>query len=147
MRPIKTYKDFLNESSGFENDKKFWDLLTKEEQALIMKDFGYDVAPSKKPYDSLHTEFYNELRDYLIGINYDKKHIGKNPQESEHPYFSGLSSSTKEKKKGQMKKQAEMDDDDPEAYKEMPGDKKGKKSMKTSKHTLKYREMFSDKKK
>ena len=46
-----------------------------------------------------------------------------------------------------MKKQAEMEDDDQDAYKEMPGDKKSKKNLKTSKHTLKYHEMFGDKKK
>jgi hypothetical protein len=84
MKNIQTFEEFvnesINESNGFENDKKFWDSLTQEEQALIMKDFGYDAAPSKKSYDGLHTEFYKELRDYLIGIKYDKKSLGKNPQ-------------------------------------------------------------------
>jgi len=69
-----------NESTGFENDKKFWNSLTHEEQVLIMKDFGYGAAPSKKSYDGLHTEFYEELRNYLISIKYDKKFLGKNPQ-------------------------------------------------------------------
>lgn len=59
-------------------------------------------------------------------------------------YFKGLSKSTIEKKKAQMKKQAEMEDDDPSAYKEMPGDEKGKKMLKKSKHTEKYEEMFED---
>lgn len=40
----------------------------------------------------------------------------------ESGYFTGLSPSTIEKKKAQMKKQAAMDDDDPSAYKKMPGD-------------------------
>lgn len=57
-------------------------------------------------------------------------------------YFKGLSKSTSDKKKKQMKKQAAMADDDPEAYKEMPGDKEGKKTQKTSKHTKKYHKMF-----
>lgn len=73
--------------------------------------------------------------------------VKENLEEAEHGYFTGLSDSTKEKKKAQMKKQAEMEDDDQDAYKEMPGDKKGKKNLKTSKHTLKYHEMFGDKKK
>lgn len=61
-------------------------------------------------------------------------------------YFSGISKSTADKKKAQMKKQAKMDDDDPDAYKELPGDKKGKKMLKTSKHTKKYHELYGDKK-
>lgn len=59
-------------------------------------------------------------------------------------YFSGLSKSTIQKKKAQMKKQAKMRDDDPSAYKEMPGDAEGKKRQKTSKHTKKYHEMFGE---
>jgi hypothetical protein len=59
-------------------------------------------------------------------------------------YFSGVSKSTASKKKAQMKKQADMDDDDPNAYKEMPGDKKGKKNQKTSKHTKKYHELYNE---
>jgi len=59
-------------------------------------------------------------------------------------YFKGISKSTEDKKKAQMKKQADMDDDDPNAYKEMPGDTKGKKLQKTSKHTKKYHEMFGE---
>ena len=59
-------------------------------------------------------------------------------------YFKGISKSTEDKKKAQMTKQAAMDDDDPNAYKEMPGDTKGKKLLKASKHTKKYHEMFGE---
>jgi hypothetical protein len=62
-------------------------------------------------------------------------------------YFTGLSKSTIAKKKAQMKKQAAMADNDPEAYKDMPGDTKGKKSQRVSKHTKKYHQMFSKKEK
>lgn len=57
-------------------------------------------------------------------------------------YYANLSKSTIDKKKAQMKKQASMDDDDPEAYKELPGDTKGKENLKTSKHTKKYHELY-----
>lgn len=60
-------------------------------------------------------------------------------------YFSDIAKSTASKKKSQMKRQAEMDDNDPAAYKEMPGDTKGKKYSKPSKHTKKYHELFGDK--
>lgn len=59
-------------------------------------------------------------------------------------YFAGISKSTEMKKKAQMAKQATMDDDDPNAYKEMPGDTKGKKQLKTSTHTKKYHELFGE---
>ena len=59
-----------------------------------------------------------------------------------HPYFKGVSDSTADKKKAQMKKQADKADDDPTAYKELPGDKKGKKLLKTSQHTKKYQELY-----
>jgi hypothetical protein len=59
-------------------------------------------------------------------------------------YFAGISKSTADKKKAQMKKQANMPDDNPEAYKEMPGDTKGKKNLKLSQHTKKYRELYGD---
>lgn len=60
-------------------------------------------------------------------------------------YFAGISKSTADKKKAQMKKQADMADDDPAAYKEMPGDVKGKNQLKTSQHTKKYQDLYGDK--
>lgn len=68
----------------------------------------------------------------------------KRVNEEIEAYFKGLSKSTITKKKAQMKKQAKMSDSDPRAYKEMPGDKKGKKFMKTSSHTKKYHELYGD---
>ena len=53
-----------------------------------------------------------------------------------------MGDSTASRKKSQIKKQAKMNDDDPEAYKELPGDTKGKKKLKTSKHTLNYQEKY-----
>jgi len=62
-------------------------------------------------------------------------------------YFKGISKSTSDKKKTQMTKQASMPDDDPDAYKEMPGDTKGKGLLKTSKHTKSYHEIYGKDKK
>jgi hypothetical protein len=62
-------------------------------------------------------------------------------------YFKGVSKSTADKKQAAMNKQAAMDDDDPDAYKEMPGDTKGKKDLKTSKHTKSYHEIYGKKEK
>lgn len=57
-------------------------------------------------------------------------------------YHAGLATSTKEKRDAQFKKQAKMDDDNPEAYKPAPGDKSA--NTKPSKHTLKYKELFGE---
>jgi len=63
-------------------------------------------------------------------------------EEEEDAYFRGIGKGTINKKKSQMKKQAAMDDDDPAAYRELPGDTKGKKSLKTSQHTKAYHELY-----
>jgi hypothetical protein len=65
-------------------------------------------------------------------------------EEFKHKYYKNLSKSTIEAKKRMMKKQAEMDDSDPTAYKELPGDDKGKRFLRKSKHTKRFEEMFGD---
>ena len=57
-------------------------------------------------------------------------------------YASGLSKSTNAKRAAQFKKQAKMDDDNPNAYKPAPGDATAK--TKTSKHTKKFKDMFGE---
>lgn len=61
-------------------------------------------------------------------------------------YHKGLSDDEIEDKEDQMKKQAKMDDDDPEAYKEMPGDKEAREKgkVKTSKHVKSYHDLYGD---
>lgn len=57
-------------------------------------------------------------------------------------YYKGISKSTADKKKSLMKNQSKLDDDDPDAYKELPGDTKGKKLLKKSKHTKDYETLY-----
>ena len=57
-------------------------------------------------------------------------------------YHTGLSKSTADKRKAQFKKQAKMDDDNPNAYKPAPGDKRSK--TKPSQHTKKFADMFGE---
>ena len=59
-------------------------------------------------------------------------------------YYKGISTSTARQKVDQMKKQSQMSDDDPDAYKEMPGDTKGKKLLKKSKHTKAFDDLYAD---
>ena len=62
------------------------------------------------------------------------------------PYMRDLDDEEKEDKEEQMKDQAEMDDNDPEAYKEMPGDEEAREKgeVKTSKHTKAYDKIYGD---
>ena len=62
------------------------------------------------------------------------------------PYHRGLDDEDVEDKEDQIKKQADMDDGDPDAYKEMPGDKAARKNgeVKTSKATKRYSELYGD---
>ena len=61
-------------------------------------------------------------------------------------YHRGLSDDEIEDKEDQIKKQAKMDDDDPEAYKEMPGDKEAREKgeVKKSKHTKSYDKLYGE---
>jgi len=61
-------------------------------------------------------------------------------------YHRGLSDDEVEDKEDQIKKQAKMDDDDPDAYKEMPGDKEAREKgeVKKSKHTKSYDKLYGD---
>lgn len=62
-----------------------------------------------------------------------------------HGYFKGVSTSTARKKAAQMKDQSNLADNDPSAYEPLPGDTKGKKLLKTSKHTKNYEELYGSK--
>ena len=71
--------------------------------------------------------FINDLEEYL---------------DENVKYHAGLSKSTKDKRKAQFKKQAKMDDDNPDAYKPAPGDARAK--TKPSKYTKKFKDMFGE---
>ena len=59
-------------------------------------------------------------------------------------YHSGLSKSTKAKRDAHFKKGAEMDDNNPAAYKPAPGDADAK--TKESKYTKKFKQMYGEEK-
>ena len=66
-----------------------------------------------------------------------KKILEDNPN-----YFKGLSKDEKEERKRVFDKRSKMDDDDPDAYKDVRTDK-GEKT-KTSSHTKKFKQMFGE---
>lgn len=63
-------------------------------------------------------------------------------------YHRGLDDDEVEDKEDQIKKQAKMDDDDPDAYEEMPGDKEARENgeVKTSKATKAYNKLYKENK-
>lgn len=63
-------------------------------------------------------------------------------EDMQKKYGKGLAKSTNDKRSAQFKKQAKMDDDDPEAYKPAPGDKEAE--TKPSKHTKKFKQMYGE---
>lgn len=62
--------------------------------------------------------------------------------EENNSYHSGLSKSTKDKRKAHFSKGAKMDDDNPAAYKPAPGDARAE--TKPSQHTDKFKKMFGE---
>lgn len=71
------------------------------------------------------------------------KEIGKRKGTQPARYHKGLSKAQKIARDRQFKKQSEMDDDDPKAYKPAPGDKTTQ--TKPSKYTKAYNKMFDEK--
>ena len=83
------------------------------------------------------------MAGYRIAIDL---RLAENKKPGPDPYHTGLDDEDVEDKEDQIKKQAEMDVDDPDAYKEMPGDKEAREKgeVKTSKHVKSYHELYGD---
>jgi ankyrin repeat protein len=100
-------------------------------------------SPKTSPKGGADSDVAKQIikNGHTDGLKFFKKKVN---EESEHKYYKGLSQATIEKKKKMMKKQADMPDDDPNAYKELPGDTKGKSRLKISKHIKRFEEMYGD---
>jgi hypothetical protein len=84
------------------------------------------------------------IQSFLLFLTEGKEEKDFEDKIKGHGYFKGISTSTARKKSAQMKDQAELPDNDPDAYKELPGDTKGKKLLKPSKHTKSYHDLYGD---
>ena len=67
--------------------------------------------------------------------------------QTQQAYYKDLPKSTAQKKKSQAAKQADMANDDPDAYEELPGDKKAQRQgkVKTSEYTKAYHKKYGKK--
>jgi hypothetical protein len=128
MNHIKSFTSYTNES------------LTEG----LMVDL-HQLAKEAKSAKDFIDRFFAEHGD-KVKRNRDSEEWVKNlyADTVKEDYFAGISKSTAAKKKTQMTKQAKMSDDDPAAYKELPGDTKGKGLLKTSDHTKKYHELYGE---
>lgn len=83
------------------------------------------------------------MAGYRIAIDL---RLAENKKPGPDPYHTGLDDEDVEDKEDQIKKQAEMSDDDPDAYKEMPGDEEAREKgkVKTSEFTKKYHDLYGD---
>lgn len=94
-------------------------------------------------------KFYTSLKDAkaasveFTGKNLEEKEVPKDPESGlPKKYVAGLSSSTAKARAAHFNKMDKKSDSDPTAYEPAPGDATAK--TKTSKHTLKYREMYGE---
>jgi len=136
-----TFIEFLDLIAWSEFEAYYARLIPKDQKKVekIAKDKGFTEKELKrlagvKEGQEIIEKLYYELVDDLF---YEAK-------PGPDAYMTGLSDKEKEAKKAKMKKQAEMDDDDPDSYEEMPGDKEARDSgkVKKSKHTTAYHKKF-----
>ena len=92
------------------------------------------------------TDKLTQLREKIRRVAQDQDVDDKKGTQPKK-YYSGVDKKKKSARDAHFKKGANMDDDNPSAYKYAPGDldKDGKpKKTKTSKHTKKYQQMFGE---
>jgi len=132
---IKKFSDFINEGEEYSDEMAYGQLERVIDYATMIR----QRMDSGKSLDSWMYGKVTKAEDYLNSV-FDV--IDGDDGVVEGGYYKGISKSTADKKKAEMKKQAEMDDDDPDAYKELPGDTKGKKLLKKSQHTKDYDSLY-----
>lgn len=118
-------------------------ILTYKAKYLSIKATEKKINLYVKLLNKFGLNDYNIIDNRSVLVTIPDSFYQNNISENKN-YFKGLSKSTTNKKRVQMKRQADMDDSDPSAYKPMAGDSKGKKLLKTSKHTIKYHKQFDE---
>ena len=93
------------------------------------------------------TDYIDTARDYMQSELEDGKAPIVDEVEESDEYMKGVAKDKKDDRERAFDKQAKMKDDDPDAYKPVPGDKDKDgdlKKTKLSKHTKKYRQMYGE---
>ena len=131
---------------------RFRDLSPKELAKWLIKTRDGDMRRITGSLNQQVAFNKNEDPEYAEKMEKTRDEVKKQLKEGKEkpgpdPYMTGLSDEDEEDKKAQIKKQSKMDDDDPDAYKEMPGDKKAREEgrVKKSTHTKAYHKKFGKK--
>ncbi len=129
----------LKEMVNFRKHIQLPELSEKREQYIAGEIFN----KGDTVYHNEKTIVVKERKSNFIIATNDKKYfIHSLSEKLSKPYGKGLGKSTKAKRQAQFNKQADMDDDNPNAYKAAPGDSQAK--TKVSKHTKAYHKKFSE---
>ena len=134
IKGTKEFATIVNQGSNY---------VIVETKDGISRKWLHSIQPYNRDWNPLDSEIYeSDERPKKTRQDPDVKDAkGTQPA----PYFAGLKKSTKKSRLSHFKKHAKMDDDNPAAYKDAPGDKQArKKGMRPSKHTLKYRRMYGE---
>ena len=87
------------------------------------------------------------FKEFLLEGKKKDDDVEVNVTDVQKAYYKDLPKGTATKKKAQAGKQADMDNDDPDAYKPLPGDKKAQRQgkVKTSEYTKAYHKKYGKK--
>ena len=117
------------------------------EASDVRKRYWLDAVEKLDEYLELGTT--KTLKQYLKDTPGQKKvegredpDIGDRKGSQPAGYYKGLAKSTKSKRAAHFKKHGKMDDDNPAAYKQAPGDAEAE--TKPSKHTKKFKQMYGE---
>lgn len=129
------------------DDPEYAEKMEKTRQEVYKQLGRKDLMDNKQiDKDMKYIKSLNELNAVFDAIDGNDSVIEAKAKPGPDAYETGLDDDEVEDKKDQMKKQAKMDDDNPKAYKEMPGDEEARESgkVKTSKHVKSYHELYGD---
>jgi hypothetical protein len=149
--PMATQKYYNKNKSDFETveegNYKMEDIYDLIAHHRFDKDFDKLSLKDKKWVENDAKERgFNEslLESDMINMYYSLIDELYEAKPGPDAYMTGLSDEEKEEKEAKMKKQAEMDDDDPDSYEELPGDEEAREKgkVKKSKHTTAYNKKF-----
>jgi hypothetical protein len=135
-----TFIEFLDLIANHKFDAYYSQLIPKD-QKWVEKEAEKQGFTEKELKRLAGMKEGKELIESLYYQLIDKLYEAKPGPDA---YMTGLSDEEKEEKEAKMKKQAAMDDDDPDSYEELPGDEEAREKgkVKKSKHTTAYHKKF-----
>ena len=143
---IKTRKGDMKKISGSLSQQVAFNKNDDKEYVKKMDKTRKEVYKQLDRDDLLENTINKPMKNFHEQLDREAQAELYEAKPGPDPYHRGLDDEDVEDKEDQIKKQADMDDGDPDAYKEMPGDKAARKNgeVKTSKATKRYSELYGD---